>query len=75
MISDINTSVGAERNGQPVLVTSLSVAILFCKVILPFSANFRVKIKFRSLWQIPLLGSKFRDPRKTVGSTDYRNET
>jgi hypothetical protein len=44
-------------------IRCLSVATLFCKVILPFSSKFRVKIK------IPRLGSKVRDPRKTVGST------
>jgi hypothetical protein len=64
MISDINTSVGAERNGQPVLVTSVvccySVLQGYFAIFCEFS---RKKLKFHSLWQIPLLGSKFRDPR------------
>jgi hypothetical protein len=52
MISDINTSVGADRVQRQTRVGYLRCLLLLCfncKVILPFFENFRVKIEIPRL--------------------------
>jgi hypothetical protein len=78
MISDINTGLhqlALSATANPCWLRPLSVATLFCKVILLFSANFRVKIKISQIMANSAARLKIPRPGKTVGSIGYQHET
>jgi hypothetical protein len=77
MISDINKSVGAKRNGQPVLATSVVCCYSVLQGDFAIFREFSRKNQNSTAYMANSAADRLKIPRpgKTVGSTGYRHDT